>query len=104
MKFHLLAAGAFACLCVPAFAAECQFEFDDTVIQLPAAGIPVALIEAADLQDIVEKVEALSGEEYGVVTRGFFAQDNGELLLGLEVDGCLLPKIILSGDNGNVGA
>ena len=115
MKFHLLLAGAFACLSLAVSAAECQYEFDETVVQLPIAGVPVVIIEPADLQGIVEKVEALSGKEYGEVTRGFFAQDKGQLLLGLEVDGCLLPRILLGAvpagshlsgkdEAGNVGA
>lgn len=96
MKFHLLIAGAFACLSFAVSAAECEYKFDETVAQVSAAGFPVAVIEPADLPAIVEKVEALSGDEYGDVTRGFFAQVNGSIFLGLEVDGCLLPKIVLS--------
>lgn len=116
MKFHLLLAGAFACLSFGVSAAECEFPFDDTVAQLAAAGAPVVEVPADALPDLVERIEGDTGQEYGDVTRGFIAQAGGKILLGLEVDGCLLPPIVvgtlaptsapLSGKDeaGNVGA
>ena len=111
MRFPLLIAGAFLCASFAVSAAECDFEFDSTIGQLSAEGIPVSIIDPVDLPGIVDGVEAISGEEYGDVTRGFFVQANGHLLLGLEVGGCLLPKIVLAyaplsgkDEAGNVGA
>jgi hypothetical protein len=91
----LLVAGAFACLCVPAFSAECEFPYDDTIGQLAAAGAPVVEVPADALPDLVERIEGDTGQEYGDVQRGFIAQAGGKILLGLEVDDCLLPPIIV---------
>lgn len=112
----LLIAGSLLCLCVPAIAAECEFPYDDTVAQLAGAGAPVVEVPADALPDLVDRIEGDTGQEYGDVQRGFIAQAGGKILLGLEVDGCLLPPIIvgtlaptsapLSGKDeaGNVGA
>lgn len=116
MKFHLLLAGAFACLSFGVAAAECEFPFDETVGQLSAAGAPVVEVPADALPDLVDRIEGDTGQEYGDVTRGFIAQAGGKILLGLEVDGCLLPPIVVGtlaptnaplsgkGEDGRVGA
>lgn len=95
MKLSLFAAGAFACLTFAAHAEECEFPFDKTVGELAAAGAPVAIVPEADLAALVEKVEEIGGQDSGDVTRAFIAQAGGNVLLGLEVDGCLLPPIVL---------
>lgn len=115
MKFHLLLAAAFACLSFAVSAAECEFPFDETVAAFAAEGAPIAVIDPVELPAIVEKVEAMTGEDFGEVTRGFFAQAGGQILLGLEVDGCLLPPVNLGfapaaerlsgkGPDGRIGA
>ena len=114
---NLLIAGAFACLCVPAISAECEFPYDDVAAEFAAAGAPVVEVPADALPDLVERIEADTGQEYGDVQRGFIAQAGGKLFLGLEVDDCLLPPIVVGtlapttsaplsgkGDNGDVGA
>lgn len=111
----LLLAGAFACLSFGVSAAECEFPFDTTVAGLISDGNPVNVIDPTELPEIVETIETMLGADFGAVTRGFFAEAGGKILLGLEVDGCLLPAINmglaptsapLSGKDeaGNVGA
>lgn len=116
MRFPLLIAGAFLCAPLAVSAAECDFPYDATIGQLSAAGAPVVEVPADALPDLVDRIEGDTGQEYGEVTRGFIAQAGGKILLGLEVDGCLLPPIVvgtlaptsapLSGkdESGNVGA
>lgn len=115
MRFPLLIAGAFLCASFAVSAAECEFPFEGTVADFSAAGAPIVVIEPADLPGIVKKVEAMTGEDFGEVTRGFFAQAGGQILLGLEVDGCLLPPVNLGfapaaerlsgrGKDGRIGA
>ena len=116
MRFPLLIAGAFLCASFAVSAAECDFPFDATVGELSAAGAPVAIIDPTELDQIVGAVETMLGTDYGDVTRGFFVEAGGKILLGLEVDGCLLEPINLglasssaaplSGKDeaGNVGA
>lgn len=112
----LLLAGAFACLAVPAFSAECEFPYEAVIGEFAAAGAPVVEVPADALLDLVDRIEGDTGQEYGDVQRGFIAQAGGKILLGLEVDDCLLPPIVvgtiaptsdqLSGKDeaGNVGA
>jgi hypothetical protein len=95
MKLPLLLAGAFACLSFAVSAAECEFPFDTMIGEFSAAGAPIIVIEPADLPAIVEKVQAIVGHPLGEVTRGFFVQAGGKVLLGLEVDGCLIEPIFL---------
>lgn len=117
MRFPLLIAGAFACLAVPAFAAECEFPYDKTIGELSAAGAPVVEVPADALPDLVERIEGDTGQEYGNVQRGFIAQVGGKLLLGLEVDDCLIAPIVVGtlaptsgaplsgkGEDGRIGA
>lgn len=112
----LLAAGALLCASFAVSAAECEFPFDVTVGQFAAAGAPLVIIDPADLPEIVANVETMTGQDLGDATRGFLAQAGGKILLGLEVDGCLIPPIAvgiaqptggqLSGkdDAGRIGA
>lgn len=116
MRFFLLIAGAFLCAVSVASAAECEFEFEAVVGQFQAAGAPVVVIDPAELPNVVANVEIMTAQDMGEVSRGFFAQAGGKILLGLEVDGCLVPPIAvgiaqptggqLSGkdDAGRVGA
>jgi hypothetical protein len=114
---NLLLAGAFACASFAVSAAECEYRFDDLIGQFAAAGAPIVEIGEADLPAIVAKAEEMEGVDLGEVTRGFLVNAGGQILLGLEVDGCLLPPILvglvgpsptnqLSGkdEKGNVGA
>jgi hypothetical protein len=91
----LLLAGAFLCLSFAASAAECEFPFDDVIGQFSKAGAPVVIIDPTDLPEIVANVEAMTGQDLGDATRGFFAQAGGKILLGLEVDDCLIEPINL---------
>jgi hypothetical protein len=95
MKFHLLLAGALCCLSFGVAAAECEFPFDATVAGLVSEGNPVNVIDPIELPEIVEAIETMIGADFGAVTRGFFAEADGKILLGLEVDACLLPPINL---------
>lgn len=96
MKFHLLIAGAFACLSFAASAAECDFEFDTIIGEFSAAGAPIKVIPDEELAGIVDQVETIQGKEMGNVTRGFFVVAGGKVLLALEVDGCLIPPIAVA--------
>lgn len=112
----VLVAGAFACLSFGVHAQECEFPYDATVGEFLAAGAPLVEILPEDLPNIVDQVEALEGKDLGDVTRGFFVNAGSNILLGLEVDNCLLPPILvgtvtpssapLSGKDaqGNIGA
>ena len=95
MKFHLLLAGAFACLSFGVAAAECEFPYDAVIGEFSAAGAPVVEVPADALPELVERIEGDTGQEYGNVQRGFIAQAGGKLLLGLEVDDCLIPPIVV---------
>ena len=95
MKFHLLLAGALCCLSFGVAAAECEFPYDKVIGEFSAAGAPVVEVPADALPDLVEQIEADTDQEYGDVQRGFIAQVGGKLLLGLEVDDCLIPPIVV---------
>lgn len=117
MRFPLLIAGAFLCASVAVAAAECEFPYDTVIGEFAAAGAPVVEVPADALPDLVERIEGDTGQEYGDVQRGFIAQAGGKILLGLEVDNCLLPPIIVGtiapttsaplsgkGEDGRIGA
>jgi hypothetical protein len=90
-------AGVFACLlAVPAVAQECTEPFDDVVALYAENEIPHVVIEGKMLDKITARVEAGIGSDVGEVTRGFVAQVPIGTLVGLEVDGCLLPPFIFS--------
>lgn len=76
-------------------AAECEFPFGDVVGSFAAAGARVAIIPETELAEVVDKTEELFGLELGEATRGFFAVAGGKVLLGLEVDGCLLEPVVV---------
>ena len=95
MKIALAAfcAVAFAC---PAFAQDkpvCEYYMDDVISTFATQGVAVTMIPEADIPGIVADVEALTGTDYGDVTRAFIVQSGGSILLGLEEGGCLLPPI-----------
>lgn len=110
------AAAALCCLSFGAHAQECEFPYDATVGEFLAAGAPLAEIAPDDLPNVVDQIEAIDGKNLGDVTRGFFVNAGGSILLGLEVDDCLLAPIVvgtvapasapLSGKDamGNIGA
>lgn len=81
-----------AVLYSPASAGEpvCDFTFDDTVAFYASRGVPVGIVNEDRLDDMAR--------EHGVekATRGFVIPGNSGLLLGLEVDGCLLPPITMA--------
>lgn len=116
-----LVSSALLCLlfAMPAFSQDalhektCQFPYDAVAAEFAAAGSPVAEIGAEDLPKIVTELEAITGQKYPNVTRGFVASAGGQLILGFESNDCLLPPVIignvlperLSGRDGNrIGA
>lgn len=116
LKTALLAV-AFLCAAFAVSAAECEYPFDKTIGEFSAAGATVKIIPADQLPPIAEQAGKIAGKELGAVTRGFLVVAGGKVLLGLEVDGCLIPPIAvgvmntkptpaLSGKapNGDIGA
>ena len=87
----LLIAGAFACLPFAANAAECEFPFDATITDFTETGAEPYVIPDDKLAAVVSRMETILGGDLGEVTRGFFVSAGGSILLGLEVDDCLLP-------------
>lgn len=97
MLRNLLIAGALAlALSVPAAAQECLYPFDETLATLQDNGMATVVVADEDLPAIVAKVEELTGVELDGVTRAFFVNTGVSVLIGLEVDGCLMPPIKLA--------
>lgn len=95
MKSLIVAAFAALCLVSPVASAECEFPYDTVIGEFAAAGAPVVEVPADALAGLVERIEGDTGQEYGNVERGFIAQSGGKILLGLEVDGCLIAPIVV---------
>lgn len=94
MKLLTLAAGALAlaltsCTFEPAYAQSCQYTYDAERDRLLAQGLAVVELEP----DTLAAAEQAAGVD---ASRGFVVTiPGGRILLGLEVDGCLLPPIPL---------
>lgn len=94
MKRLLIAAVAAACLVVPAIGQEVTCEdFDEITVAFTDIGARVVLVPPENLPEVEEQFYDGSGD--GDVTRAFIVAAAGQLLLGLEVDGCLQPPIFL---------
>jgi len=90
--FKPLIAGALLLASISAVqAAECEFPFDATIASFASEGATPYIIPADKLPEVVAGLEAADGIELGDVTRGFLVSAGGSILLGLEVDDCLLP-------------
>ena len=88
----LLTAGALLLASVSvAAAAECEFPFEATIADFTKSGAEPYVIPYDKLPDVVSRMETILGGDLGDVTRGFFVSAGGSILLGLEVDDCLLP-------------
>lgn len=112
-----LVAGALLLAPMSVVAQECAFPFDPVVGEFSAAGAPIEIIPDADLPTFVQLVEASTGVKLKGVTRGFLVIAGGNILLGLEVDGCLIDPIVIGtsgqpasdrtsgrGQGGDIGA
>lgn len=93
--FKTLIAGALLLAPMSAVAQECEYRFDPIIGEFSAAGAPVQIIPDADLPKFVEVAEAITGKMLRDTTRGFLVIAGGTILLGLEVDGCLIDPIPL---------
>ena len=74
----------------------CEFYMDDVVRVYTTAGIPVLFVDEADMPEFVANLSITMGETFEGVTRAFMVDVRGQMLVGIEVDGCLLPPIFLS--------
>lgn len=115
---HLLLAAALLCLPMTAHAQECDFPFDATLGEFMAAGAPAEEIPADLLPRYIDLASTMLGAPVEGVTRGFVVIAGGNILLGLEVDDCLLPPLAIGsvapapaseqlsgrGANGDIGA
>lgn len=92
MRFPLLIAGAFACLCVPAFSAEC----------LTIAGF-------ADFLDGNEKgaaiIEVVPVNSQAIDNLVVYRAENGNVLMMPEFDGCMFGQpVLIDVPRNDVGA
>lgn len=85
---------AFALPMAHARAAECE-RMDDVVAKFIAAGAQPFIIPADRLPKTVEDAEQIIGQPLPQPSRGFLVVTPRETVLGLEVDGCLLPPIVM---------
>lgn len=93
MKSLALAGALALVLSSPAVAC---YEWDSVVGTAPPT-VQITEIPAADLPRLVADLEAKTGTKYEGVTRGFIALEPPALaIIGLEIDGCVLPPIDLT--------
>lgn len=75
----------------------CKYTMDEVIsTEFAPKGIPFEMIKAEDLPDLLAKLEAATGQKYEGVTRAFVANISGNVILGLEVGGCLIDPILLA--------
>jgi hypothetical protein len=79
----------------PTIAAQCT-NYDATVASIEAQGHKPFFIAPARLPKVVMDAEAITGDTYGVATRGFLIVTEVTTILGLEVAGCLLNPIYIA--------
>lgn len=77
----------------------CQFNMTDTIASLSEQGVPHVIIAEADaVQKFVDEVaEPIVGAEVEGATAVLLANLPQGIAFGLEVDGCLLPPVIIPG-------
>jgi hypothetical protein len=88
-------AGAVLALPVqPAVAAPCS-DLDMVVATFASHGASVYIIPPERLAVVARDAEAITGNHYPGVTRGFLVRGKQSLIIGLEIGGCLLDPIRL---------
>lgn len=92
VAFAFGALGMSIVLIHPAFAQDCS-TYDAVFARAVETGMKPFAIPAANLAKFVEDVEAVTGDNYGTVSRGFLLFVPGKLVVGLEHDGCLYQPI-----------
>jgi hypothetical protein len=96
MKFKsALVAGALLLGLASSAVAEDCAQFDAVVAKAIADGYSIYVIPEANLPQTVKDVEAITGDDYGKVTRGFLGFEPGVTTVGLEANGCLYAPIRL---------
>lgn len=80
----------------PARAAEC-FVFEAQLARMVDAGAHVVVAKWAGVRDVVRFVELNKGTHYEHVTRAFMVFLSDRIIVGLEVDGCLLDPVYIGG-------
>ena len=73
----------------PALAAQCNEPFEMVVAQYEATGNNPVMLNDDEIGAAMEQFELTD------VSRGFYVEIEAHILLGLEVDGCLLPPILM---------
>jgi len=76
----------------PAAAAPCS-DLDMVVATFTSHGASVYMIPGERLQVVAHDAEELTGAHYAGVTRGFLVLGKEELVIGLEIGGCLIDPI-----------
>lgn len=87
----------------PTIAGECT-NYDVTVAAIERQGHKPFFIAPERLPKVVEDAEAITGDVYGVATRGFLVVGETVTVLGLEVNNCLLDPIKILNPKKGVGA
>lgn len=109
----LLAAVMAVFLCLPSVAQDC-IPFDGLVGEISTTGVPLHVFTKGELEEITPALEEISGKDLEGATRAFiFASPKG-LVVGVEIDGCVIEPILISApeqeplsgrdSEGNVGA
>jgi hypothetical protein len=95
MKTSLLVAGALAFalfFASPVAAQQCD-KFDVVAAQMEGVdGLTIEILEPDAVKALVEKIDPAL---VGLVTRAFVLDGSARVIAGLEIDGCLLPPIVL---------
>lgn len=105
---HLAAAalGAFVALVFyihPGFAQDCS-TYDEEVANAKSQGATPFEIPPANLPKVVADTEAITGDDYGDVSRGFLVFLPDVLLIGFEHNGCLYAPILIAKPKPDAGA
>lgn len=91
---RLLTALGLLALSLPAFGEDTTcYKFDDLTRILAGRGFPVYVIPDVKLPGYLDKIEKQTGKRYENVSRAFVTTSGNTVSYGLEVDGCLIPKI-----------
>jgi hypothetical protein len=89
MPFATLVLGAalVAMPSAPALAASCPEPLDMVVARYEAAGNDTVMLNDDEIGAAMEQFDIPD------ISRGFYVEIDARMILGLEVDGCLLPPI-----------
>jgi len=83
-------------LLVATQARACDYTVEEVVANFAAANHPVTMLDAATIPKAVDDIKVKTGTTFEGVTRAFVVNTGQQVLLGLEVGGCLLPPIPLT--------